>query len=76
MEEGGADFLSIGNVINLSSDDELAGIAQLATHFGISGRGVEHDRGFVLHGHDLDDAGVGGEMVETGEAGGLFGFDF
>ena len=42
-------LLSVYNTPELASVLHLAGVANLATHFGIERRCIENDRDFVLH---------------------------
>ena len=75
MQPGVADLRRAGDGESVRAEDDLATVADLATHFGVANAGVEHDCRLVLHGHDFEHLGVGFERVITDELGGVFGFD-
>ena len=48
MQPGVAGFLGVGDAPELAAVLQFAGVADLAAHFGVEGRGVENDGGLVL----------------------------
>ena len=75
MQPGVADFRRAGDGEGVRADDDLAAVADLAAHFGITNAGVEHHRRLVLHRDDFEHLGIGFERVITNELRGVLGFD-
>ncbi len=75
MQPGIAGFLSVGDAPKLAAVFEFAGVADLAAHFGVEGRGVENNGGLVLHADDFEHLGGRLQLVVADELGGRGGLD-
>ena len=76
VKESGTAFLGIADWPRIGAVSEFAGIADLASHFCVSGGGVENDRRFIFESDDLENRCGSEEGIVTGENGGRFGLDF
>ena len=75
VQEGGAALLRGADAPQLTGTGQLAGVTDLAAHFGVAGGGVENDGGLVLQRHDFEDGGLGFERFVSEEGGGGLGLD-
>lgn len=76
VKESGTAFLGITDWPRISAVTEFTGIADLPSHFRVSGGGIENDRRFIFESDDLENRCGGEEGIVTGENGGRLGFDF
>src|SRR6267142_25690 len=74
MEPGISSLLGVGNPPNSPTAGYFPRIAKLTAHFGITGRGVNNDRGSIFAGYNLQYLGGRLKHIVAHKARGSRGF--
>ena len=75
MKPGVAGFLRVGDAPELAAAGQLAGVADLATHLGVTGRVSRMTAVLSFRFDDFDDLRGSLQRVEADELGGRGGLD-